>query len=81
MALPLSVNHLRNTEKESESYKISDSPMSLSSLLHIIFIKGHGPLKCFMRKLLMIAVVLLTIFPTINHGDAAKVMLFSFLSS
>ncbi len=58
VAFPLILDYLSRFKEESEYYKISDSPMALSSILHMLFIEGHGPVKSLGRKLLIVIFVL-----------------------
>ena len=60
---PLIVEHLSDFQNERIQYKISDSPMSLSSIFHKIFIEGHGPVKSPGRRLVVTIIVLVTILP------------------
>ena len=62
-ALPLIVEHLSYSQNERIQYKISDSPMSLSSIFHKIFIEGHGPVKSLGRRLVVTVIVLVTALP------------------
>ncbi|XP_028419206.1 uncharacterized protein LOC114544571 isoform X1 [Dendronephthya gigantea] len=60
MYFPVIIGYLRCFPKERTTYKVSDSPMSLSSIIHMIFIDGHGPVKSFGRKLVVLTFILLT---------------------
>ncbi len=66
VVFPLILDYLSRFKEESEYYKISDSPMALSSLLHMLFIEGHGPVKSPGRKLLIVIFVLLMSLPILN---------------
>ena len=43
--------------REKKYYKITDSPMSLSSIIYSVFFEGHGPVKDFISKLIFIGPV------------------------
>ena len=60
LAFPLILDYLSQFPKENEYYKISESPMALSSLLHAAFVNGQGPVLSFGRKLLFVIFVLVT---------------------
>lgn len=66
LALPLLADQLMDAKKEAEEYKISDSPMSISSIFQKIFIKGHSPLKSFGRRFVFAVFVLVTSLPELN---------------
>ena len=60
---PLILEYLSQYKEDNKHYSISDSPMSLSSILHSVFIEGHGPVKSFGRKLMFVLFVLVTTLP------------------
>ena len=62
-AFPKIVEYIRCYQKECVQYKISDSPMSVSSIFHTIFIEGHGPIMSFGRRLVIAAIIVLTTLP------------------
>ena len=61
--LPLTLQHINYAQNECIQYKISDSPMSLLSVFHQIFIEGHGPVKSFGRRLVVAVIVVLNTLP------------------
>jgi hypothetical protein len=60
---PIILEYLCQYKEDNKHYSISDSPMSLSSILHSVFIEGHGPVKSFGRKLMFVLFVLVTTLP------------------
>ena len=84
LAFPLTLDYLSQFPKENEYYKISESPMALSSLLHTAFISGHSPLKSFGRKLLFVIFVLvITVYvPNISSESlSGKITWYIFVCS
>ncbi|CAB4033646.1 Hypothetical predicted protein [Paramuricea clavata] len=68
LAFPLIVDYLSRF-KDSDYYTISDSPMALSYIFHMIFIEGRGPvIKSFTRKLLIVILVFVICLPIRNIG-------------
>jgi hypothetical protein len=68
LAFPLMVDYLSRF-KDSDYYTISDSPMALSYIFHMIFIEGRGPvIKSFARKLLIVILVFVICLPIWNIG-------------
>ena len=65
---PLMIDYLKRSMKETTHYTISDSPMSLSSILHMLLVEGHGPAKSFGRKLLIIMCVVVIGLPAKNSN-------------
>ncbi len=76
--LPLTIEHLRNETKERIQYKISDSPMSFSSIFHVIFVEGYGPVTSLGRRLVFTVIVLVTGLP---EWDLDYLWLYTFLCS
>ena len=60
---PVILRYLRYYKEDDKNYRVSDSPTSLSFILHSIFIEGHGPAKFFGRKLTFVLFVHVTTLP------------------
>ncbi|CAB3988391.1 Hypothetical predicted protein [Paramuricea clavata] len=60
---PIILEYLSQYKEDNKHYRISDSPMSLSSILHSVFVEGHGPVKSFGRKLMFVIFVFVTTLP------------------
>ena len=60
---PIILEYLSHYKENKKHYRVSDSPMSLSFMLHSTFIEGHGPAKSFGRKLTFALFVLVTTLP------------------
>ena len=54
--LPLLAFKFMESARERKYYKITDSPMSLSSIIHSVFFEGYGPVKSVVRRLIFIGV-------------------------
>ena len=65
-AFPLFLDYTNRFKEESEYYMISNSPMALSFIMRTAFIEGHGPLKSFLRRLLLVSFVIAAILPIPN---------------
>ena len=74
LILPFVNNYLKQS-METTHYKISDSPMALSSILHMLLIEGRGPVKSFGRKLLFVMCVLVIGLPTRNTDPEIIILL------
>ena len=72
---PVIIANLASFPKERTTYKILDSPMSLSSIFQIIFIDGHGPVKSLGRKLVISLLILLTALPQVDSNSFSSVFL------
>ena len=70
----LIVKYLDDSHAESEYYKISDSPMSLLSIIRIAFILRDDPLKSFGRRLVFTSAVLVTVLPDWDRRPATYVI-------
>ena len=57
MLFPLLTFKFIESSRERKYYKITDSPMSLSSVIHSVFFEGYGPVKSVVRRLIFIGVV------------------------
>ena len=57
------LKYLGHYPENDKHYRVSDSPMSLSFILHLIFIEGHGPAKSLGRKLTFVFFVVVTTLP------------------
>ena len=66
---PLFLHYINRFKEESQHYKISDSPMALSSIMHTVFIEGQGPVKSFVRRALIVSFVIVTLLPVRNLSD------------
>ena len=62
-AFPKIIEYIGCFRKECIQYKISHSPMSVSSVFHTIFIEGHGPVMSFGRRLVIAAIIFVTVLP------------------
>ena len=60
---PLMFEQLEIAKKGRTEYKLSESPMSLSSIFYIIFIEGHGPAKSLGRRLVFAVFIFITVLP------------------
>ena len=74
LIFPFVQNYLKQS-METTHYKISDSPMALSSILHMLLIEGRGPVKSFGRKLLFVMCVLVIGLPARNADPEIKILL------
>ncbi|XP_028400961.1 uncharacterized protein LOC114524049 [Dendronephthya gigantea] len=63
IAFPLILDYSNRFKNDGECYMITDSPMALSFLLHMLFIEGRGPIKTSVRRLLIVSFVVATILP------------------
>ena len=60
VALPMIIDYIsRHTEKNTH-YKISHSPMSITSIFCALFIEGYHPVTSFLRRLVCVFFVLVT---------------------
>lgn len=50
IALPLVLSYMRSSMNETEHYKISDSPMALSSIFRAVLIDEKGPVRSAHRR-------------------------------
>ena len=73
------MDYLNRSMKETTHYKISDSPMALSSILHMLLFEGHGPVKSFGRKLFIVICTLLPGFSVENLGYTIALSLWAFI--
>ena len=53
---PLLMFRFIKSSRERKYYKITDSPMSLSSIIHSVFFEGYGPVKSVVRRSIFIGV-------------------------
>ena len=58
IVFPLLLSKFLETSRKRKYYKITDSPMSLSSIIYFVFFEGYGPVKSFFRRLIFIGLVL-----------------------
>ena len=63
IAFPITWEYLNKFKKSDTHYRISNSPMSISSILYSVFIKGHESEKSTTRKLMFAIFVLVTTLP------------------
>ena len=63
IAVPITLEYLDKFKKSDTHYRISNSPMSISSILYSIFIEGHESGKSSTRNLMFGLFVLLTTLP------------------
>ena len=63
IAFPVTQEYLSQFYESDTYYKISNSPMSLSFILYLVFIAGHGPVKSWGRKLIFALFMVLTTLP------------------
>ena len=54
---PFFLSTIFKSSRNRKYYKITDSPMSLSSIIHSVFFEGYGPIKSFVRRLIFIGLV------------------------
>ena len=60
---PVTLECFSQFKENDTHYKISNSTMSFSYFLFLIFLKGHGPIKTLGRKLILALFVLVTTLP------------------
>ena len=58
IVFPLLMSKFLESSRERKYYKITGSPMSLSSIIYSVFFEGYGPVKSFFRRLIFIGLVL-----------------------
>ena len=63
IAFPVTQEYLSQFPERDTYYRISISPMSLSFILYLAFIEGHGPVKSWVRKCMFVLFVVVTTLP------------------
>ena len=58
IVFPLLMSKFLEWSRERKYYKITGSPVSLSSIICSVFFEGYGPVKSFFRRLILIGLVL-----------------------
>ena len=58
IVFPLLMSRFLESSRERKYYKITGSPMSLSSIIYYVFFEGYGPVKSCFRRLILIGLVL-----------------------
>ena len=58
IVFPLLSSRFLESSRKRKYDKITDSPMSLSSIIYFVFFDGYGPVKSFFRRLIFIGLVL-----------------------
>ena len=66
--------HFNKSAKRSSHYAISDSPMSLSTIIHEVFIVEHGAVLSSGKKLLVSFLVIATVLPVQNCAHESSVL-------
>ena len=67
MVIPFILQHIA-TCPENKFHKMSDSPMSLSSIASVIFFEGRGPFKSLFRRCVFVGLSYLVVFFTDFFG-------------
>ena len=67
---------MKNANNTKGYYKLTESPMSISSILYMLFWDGYGKFKSFARRCLLIVVVLLILRPATVFSAVYLVLLF-----
>ena len=60
---PVTLEYFSQFKENDTHYKISNSTMSLSYFLYLVFLEGHGPVKTLGRKLILALFLLVTTLP------------------
>ena len=68
IAFPLLMPWFLESSRERKYYKVTGSPLSLSSIIYFVFFEGYGPIKSFFRRLIFIGLVLYIRLRIIGEG-------------